>query len=101
MGTKHTPGPWAYSESPGKTWSDHGMRAVANVGKFLVWISSERVKELHNKSEANAKLIAAAPDLLIALTDMINSVLDDTGFAEHHKVVALRNAKATIKKATE
>lgn len=66
MKTNHTPGPWSYLVSPGKTWSDHGMRAVANVGKYLVWIPSDRVKELHNKSESNAKLIAAAPDLLEA-----------------------------------
>jgi hypothetical protein len=55
----------------------------------------------YEEYRANAKLIAAAPELLEALIDMVNSVLDDTGNAEHHKVIALRNAKQTIKKATE
>lgn len=59
------------------------------------------INDRGGESKANAKLIAAAPELFEALNNMINAVLDDTGDAERLKVVALRNAKQSITKATE
>ena len=47
---------------------------------------------------ANAKLIAAAPELLDALRTLVNGCLSDS---ESDKVVSLRKAKEVIKKATE
>ena len=47
---------------------------------------------------ANAKLIAAAPELLDALRTLVNGCLSDS---ESDKVVSLRKAKQIIKKATE
>ena len=48
--------------------------------------------------QANAKLIAAAPELLDALRTLVNGCLSDS---ESDKVVSLRKAKQIIKKATE
>ena len=48
--------------------------------------------------QANAKLIAAAPELLDALRTLVNGCLSDS---ESDKVVSLRKAKEAIKKATE
>lgn len=47
-----------------------------------------------SKFEANAKLIAAAPDLLEALIEMVENNVDT-----HHSHIT--KAKAAIKKATE
>jgi hypothetical protein len=96
METKHTPGPWNLIEK-----GDANMYGMVTVGNKWV-ISFQQNGELMTDTQmANAKLIAAAPDLLKALVDMVNADLDDTGFAEHNKVIASRNAKAAIKKATE
>jgi len=64
--TQHTPGPWVtegrYAERDGfQIWDTvHG------------WIIADVVNDQHDNSEANAALIAAAPDTLKALTDLLN-----------------------------
>ena len=50
------------------------------------------------EAKANAKLIAASPELLEALIALVNGCLSDS---ESDKVVSLRKAKQIIKKATE
>jgi hypothetical protein len=70
VSAKHTPGPWLttdgiYNEikalsEPGKTWVIARIKAASGV---------------HEEARANAKLIAAAPDLLEVLQD----VAADTG----------------------
>jgi hypothetical protein len=50
--TKHTPGPWVRNE----TWG-------------LIVSGDGEVAALHSGNEANARLIAAAPELLAALED--------------------------------
>lgn len=96
--SKHTPGPWAvdadaypifiYSES--ETWplidelgNEEGCKGafIANTGD----------------NKANARLIAAAPDLLEALKDMLDGHEDAcTGYGEG----AADKARAAIAKAT-
>ena len=66
MSAQHTPGPWRLElEEDGAFWllSDPGvdMTSPATIAKRGTW--SHRAKESH----ANARLIAAAPDLLAAL----------------------------------
>ena len=58
---KHTPGPWNYDRS--------GYSLYVNSGRELVTALSMDGKRLET-SEANARLIAAAPDLLSALDDL-------------------------------
>jgi len=71
MDTKHTPGPWRIGAkfqsvvSDGPTgWDDDG--SVAAYGGHMVCESA--------KLEANARLIAAAPDLLDALENLTIAV---------------------------
>lgn len=86
MNTKHTPGPW-------KTHNEH---VLANGYKISSIISHKTTEGV-----ANALLIAAAPDLLVALSHMLADVeayqsnphgVSPTGF--------VAKARAAIAKAT-
>lgn len=72
----HTPGPWSYSfESVDPEWAVVSMKGglvVANVNA-------------DHRQEANARLIAAAPDLLAAL-----KALDESGHTQATWQAALR-----------
>jgi hypothetical protein len=92
MSTQHTPGPWHISGStvkgPHPKDPQNRLRIVAQtVFDKGTWIDETR---------ANARLIAAAPDLLEALQYMANVCpsIDSTGDDAHTK------ARATIAKAT-
>lgn len=74
--TKHTPGPWDLQE----TLISHGSKRPL-----------ARIWNEHENWEANARLIAAAPELLAALEDGINGGWKKE---EHWE-----NAKAAIAKA--
>jgi len=62
METKHTPGPWNYEKIEDSTL--HYI--LGKDGEVLVGRTSYALK-----SEANAKLIASAPDLLEALMSLL------------------------------
>ncbi|EKT4441781.1 hypothetical protein QEK83_002441 [Stenotrophomonas maltophilia] len=88
MSSKHTPGPWAYQED-----SDaytHIVRGPNN--RFICQLAQTTSSEI----EANARLIAAAPELLeaamafIAPFDGIEAVQDSD----------IAKARAAIAKAT-
>lgn len=72
--SKHTPGPWHYAESS----------TTVNFARAAV----------HDPEDANAHLIAAAPDLLEALKALLDAVV-----RRDHKDKALRTARAAIAKA--
>ena len=63
MKTKHTPGPWSVRETRGLKGSIYGpdARSVASVG------NAQRSYEV---LEANAQLIAAAPEMLARLKEI-------------------------------
>lgn len=63
MKTNHTPGPWRV----GKT--DDGKLYVDCAGLPVICVEQYR-----NGHEANAKLISAAPELLIAAKDALESL---------------------------
>lgn len=97
MNTKHTPGNWNVADSINRT---------ENSRELAVWSEQDRViclvspKELENDEDlANAKLIAAAPEMLEALKKM------RTYFGEHDKTmrehVLFAIADIAIKQATE
>ena len=82
----HTPGPW---------------RHVRNAKGELFILAFGGQTELP-ETEANARLIAAAPDLLAALQTVIESA-DDTGCSSDLTVVesaAVDQARTAIAKAT-
>jgi len=64
--TKHTPGPWSYS--------DHASPRITNVECDIARVEalpgSENHSEVRGEVIANARLIAAAPDLLAALREV-------------------------------
>ena len=61
----HTPGPWAEDAK-----HTGGARAVIGDGQQLVALVYGRARE---EQSANARLIAAAPDLLAALDELLDS----------------------------
>lgn len=87
---KHTKGPW---ETDGRTIWD-GQR----VGSVVATLPS---CGLHFNTEANATLIAAAPDLLEALENMLDVlvVLTKNTDRELYGKITLDNLETLIKKA--
>lgn len=79
----HTPGPWTVErDGPNRRW-------LVNGDDFAVATCDGAIR----RQEADARLIAAAPDLLNALRDM----LDGTGDITAERV---GRARAAIAKAT-
>lgn len=97
MKTQHTPGPWiAYSDplsrNPSLTCGINGFHPVAG-------FHSPQDCQLATvyDVEANARLIASAPDLLAALEELCA----DKYLADPINADRMRNARAAIKKATQ
>ena len=93
--TKHTPGPWR--------WRIHGAsgdkKLVGSNEVPLVW--QDRHWQCPSQ-DANAALIAAAPDLLAACDALLEIVLlyeDDDLVTEHQLWVARKVAAAALAKA--
>lgn len=82
--SKHTPGPWIITK--GDEWTDCIHTETEKQGIWTVASVNKRRYEF----EANRRLIAAAPELLAALIDMVDGY--SMGGAER--------ARAAIAKAT-
>lgn len=77
---KHTPGPWKV------IISDFGNAYVRDVGGLIAELpKSRRYKSEFGEYEANAKLIAAAPDLLAALEAARTQLITLGGVADLSK----------------
>ena len=97
--SKHTKGPWAVvehdhaiciqTESPSKT--KYGASRYAAIGGF-----DRNDRAQLEEARANARLIAAAPELLEALTDCVEHM----HWTQPQGEAALKKAKAAIAKAT-
>lgn len=107
METKHTPGPWRAEQ----------VRMGGPRNSYLAWsvqgkggcVAEIRYTGIHPKNqicgdEANARLIAAAPELLAALRDMVKSAEYAAMALEAPAKCAMRDnlaaANAAIAKAT-
>ena len=96
----HTPGPWSYRTQPHDDWG------VVRAGRYIICQARDpRVDHLDlneyrrtkvDPFEANARLIAAAPDLLEALESAVGA-MEVLGHPPDYG--ALRKAKAAIAKA--
>lgn len=104
MTQKHTPGPWQYS-STGPTMLGYSQPyAVAQEGvPNLICGCFDDVNGGIDTAQANARLIAAAPDLYAALYELLKEYDisnrlgdDDTDFGTLPPVV---KAKAALEKA--
>lgn len=100
--TKHTPGPWHSGTVPHIVY-DMGGWAVCNTITY-------HGKHEKGEDEANARLIAAAPDLLAALHDaaaLLEVYTNTTGrngpnVTTHGQALAtIREGRAAIAKATQ
>ena len=94
MNTKHTSGEWTATESN----SDNTAIGIKSEKSLVatVWIS-KFYNDVPNKkeAEANAKLIASAPELLKELTNMVECWDNDI-----FQYLDIKQAKEAIKKAT-
>jgi hypothetical protein len=89
MKTNHTPAPWEYKEDI----LSGNIDIVSAKREFITLIYTDSDTELAKIDIANAKLIAAAPELLEALIEVVR--------ISDRKHDAWDKAKAAIKKATE
>jgi len=104
METKHTPGPWRIATD---AWGETAIESDNerdNADETQVFVLAKSIggrihgAEFDDRSEveANIKLIAAAPDLLIALNNLLTRFNSSELTME-----TLESAKAAIAKATE
>lgn len=94
MNTKHTPGPWMYAGA-GAIKRDYTAIGCTD-GETIAsaWGHSNSGFFVSEKEkEANARLIAAAPELLEQLQEMVR-------LAEHEGWEGFEKARAAIAKAT-
>lgn len=92
----HTPGPWSY-ENEGQTVYVGDQIEGQWIAQVRGWGWLQKLKNGEAVQDANGRLIAAAPELLEALQNIIDSV--DKG----HAVILVplaANARAAIAKAT-
>ena len=99
MTSKHTPGPWYWSHDyktcDGRaTWS-----LIGSDGYGILSCDGEENSPQGLNDGANARLIAAAPELLEALKAVLANSLDSKGLADAHKQARDAIAKATGGKA--
>lgn len=103
MDAKHTPGPW---EVCGKLQYEPRIHIMKIEGRFLEIgddISCIALIPLnHPEAEANARLIAAAPDLLAALEQIAGEGADDNVPLNKSDAMGMRKiAREAIAKAKE
>ena len=107
MSTQHTPGPWAVG-------SKSGHIETANAWRMSIAICYNKDSKADGVSkeefEANARLIAAAPELLKALNECRRAIQGGTtfkpydsrgaGFQQEFGIAFVEYLNATIAKAT-
>ena len=101
--SKHTPGPWLIAESVVSRHAITNMRRIRSKNEGLEHGAVCDVYGIQDGSEAsaNARLIAAAPDLLADLQeacDRIEDLVSRLGGTDPEK--ATESYRATIAKAT-
>ena len=109
MAEKHTPGPWHFVPENAGLMQDHGYGLLYGEPDSWGWEKnlyvsvgcSGNVERKLGKgaAEANARLIAAAPELLEALEE-IRRVGDDKLAFRSEWLAAVTKADAAISKAT-
>ncbi len=101
MSTQHTPGPWHFTHETDAHRARGKFLVVFPVGDPVVVCDVNRHRG--PASEANARLIAAAPELLEALNDMLDEFRCDTSYpmgdVRHAAVEAIAKARAALAKA--
>jgi hypothetical protein len=98
----HTPGPWSVRETPWAEGKKHYINGLR--GRCLATTLSMESSDPTKKAEvvANARLIAAAPELLAELTDLVGWLHDNQRTIEGEFLMddLLAGPRAAIAKAT-
>jgi hypothetical protein len=108
--SKHTPGPWVLEKAVGTDDMDCGWSVLPVMvdykyrGELCHLSDAEHIEGItKDERDANARLIASAPDLLEALQEMVREfgydVVHPNGLV-HDEHEAIRSAMAAIAKAT-
>lgn len=95
MNTPHTPGPWVFAY--GSVYVDRDNLTDANAIRIAMMDRGDS-HTTPTERDSNARLIAAAPDLLKALQTLLATVnvrIDDT------RIAVFDQARAAISKATQ
>lgn len=95
----HTPGPWSTTPMQSSIWANDGETKIATIAD-LPWVttaSGRRTSDFMTEN-ANARLIAAAPELLDALIEMLDA--SNKPANERWLSNVRSNAIAAIAKAT-
>ena len=106
MSAKHTPGPWAFSRSDNfgdarfYVAQQDGAPYTPNYSDVATLIAETVSGERVSIQEANARLIAAAPDLLTALTTVVEHWTAQFERNGHLAPEWCKQARAAIAKAT-
>jgi len=91
MTTQHTPGPWS-------TYTPNYMKSVHAIDPDICEMTSTRPLD---EVSANAQLIAAAPELLEALQELIAEADNTGGSIRQVTRYSVDKARAAIAKATQ
>jgi hypothetical protein len=95
---KHTPGPWSTDEKEhDEPYQDIRIRSCFR-GICRVWIDDAPCHDYNAEQRANARLIAAAPELLAALQGLLRGIFDGPDEADAAMLVA--KARDAVNKAT-
>jgi hypothetical protein len=92
MSTQHTPGPWGTDHKDHDSPYQNIKIKAGSKTVCTIWIDDAPDHAFNSEQEANARLIAAAPDLLEALQNLVNG----NGFAPSE---SLEKARAALAKA--
>jgi hypothetical protein len=96
---KHTPGPWITDTSHSHEWEGITIwNEPSDPDGIWTTVIAHVVPDQHEEHEANAKLIAAAPDLLAACKKMLNLLESEPAtyiYRAHKEMVKSAIAKAT------
>jgi len=108
--SEYTPGPWRVFEQEiadrdeAKRELCRMVDGTPNFQPVLIYVTDDEwdlapaVTGCGERSKANARLIAAAPDLLEALGDLIEDAEKQMANPSHHMPFSLQKAKAAIAK---
>lgn len=94
METKYTSGKWSATNTNAKD----GAIPIQNEAGVLVAYASDNMTETREETGANARLIAAAPELLEALQEFVDYLDSDLSEAE---AILKQRAETLITKATQ
>lgn len=100
MTIKHTPGPWAVKDINSQyliVGNKYGSEK--SVLSYSYWIGDFNVPKY--EAEANAKLVAAAPELLEALKDLTDYCIHSGHLDMIVEKPQIQKSLSAIKKATE